>query len=702
MYADGVFFDEFGYYRFFEVEYLDTKGFLPMAINVDFDAQVYATTVKGARINVSLVKAVKLACKAFGMDFNNTDDIIAIIRDTASEDVIEYVSGEVMPAYIDEEGRQVFYDRVMTHIYACLVDKYGTKTPVSCPYETEQRFYAEGQGTLIDWDNSKLSETMASLNWEGTISPLSGDNLFDFIEEIKDKDEHHRAIFQCPIVRFFYRTGYAPGVTQIYINGYTIENNNIVTTTDSASAQHYGALITSIKGVYYFSENNQTPTEQDHWSIDNYNMSDTFYNSPQWGYYNRNGLKYGSIIGNGTVIDSLGYVGQIKPYEVIGTTPSSRPISENYPTYPKSGDDYPVGEEDPDEPTDQDYIWRGVPEPNPPIPPVIGAPPQRRPDVDGDETLPDVSTIEGLYGLFTVYKPTTLDLKELGAFLWQDDTITALLNIFKNDPMQAIISLHQLYFDPSAPNSRSLKLGTVPVKRINHSDMVIPFINDRYQRLACGFVKINRYFNDIRDYQTKISIYLPFIGIRELDINEMLDATVFTDYYVDTYTGDCVATISITRDNSTTKKVLAMYNGNCASPLPLTGADKSRLFANVASIGAGLVSTIATKGATAGGLINSVMNTATSHNITIEKSGSMGGNWGAMGYKKPYFIIERPQTYDAVQKEKIIGFGANLTTSLAQMRGFVRVSAVHVDNIPGATDIEKARIEQLLKEGIFL
>ena len=48
------------------------------------------------------------------------------------------------------------------------------------------------------------------------------------------------------------------------------------------------------------------------------------------------------------------------------------------------------------------------------------------------------------------------------------------------------------------------------------------------------------------------------------------------------------------------------------------------------------------------------------------------------------------------------GYPANSLVTLSSCYGHTRVKALHVENIPNATDNEKRMIESILKEGIVI
>lgn len=294
--------------------------------------------------------------------------------------------------------------------------------------------------------------------------------------------------------------------------------------------------------------------------------------------------------------------------------------------------------------------------------------------------------------LFTVYKPTQEQLNRLGGVLWSENIIQQIVQLFQNNPMDAIISLHILYATPSTGGSQNIKLGYVD------SGVSSLVVNNQYINIDCGTVRVPEYFGDARDYSpfTTVHVFLPFIGIRELKTEDIIASTININYKVDVFTGTTLCNITVNK--SGTSQVLYTFEGNCSVSLPLTGADKSRQLASVGSI---------IMGGVLGGVGGAVM--AGTHAIssggakaTIQRSGNFSGNAGAMGGKKPYIIINRSIPYDAESYNNLYGYPTNKTVRLSDCSGYTRVKDVHVDDVSNATKEEKLEIENLLKNGVIV
>ena len=72
------------------------------------------------------------------------------------------------------------------------------------------------------------------------------------------------------------------------------------------------------------------------------------------------------------------------------------------------------------------------------------------------------------------------------------------------------------------------------------------------------------------------------------------------------------------------------------------------------------------------------------------------------GVQRPYLILERPEQRTIQDFGGQIGNPADVTDYLGNFGGFVKVKAVHVENITGATEAEQTEIERLLKDGVII
>lgn len=322
------------------------------------------------------------------------------------------------------------------------------------------------------------------------------------------------------------------------------------------------------------------------------------------------------------------------------------------------------------------------------IPPV-------NPPATGSGGTPVVPPVTGkATALYSIYNPTLEQINSLGAWLWSSNFIDQLLKLFSS-PMDAIIGLHKIYATPATGGAQNIRVGYLD------SGVSSRIVTEQYSTVDCGTVNCYEYFGNVLDYNpyTNIRLYLPFIGIIDLSNSDVMRSSVNVVYHVDVLTGACLAEVKITRDGG--GGTLYQYAGNAATTLPISSGSYMGVISSVSS-----VATRALVGFASGGALGAIASGATgilnAQGTNVVHSGGFSGNAGAMGCKKPYLIIERPQTETANNTAKLLGYGSNLYTELNACKGFTTVKAIHVDTVTTATENEKNLIEQALKQGVII
>ena len=298
-------------------------------------------------------------------------------------------------------------------------------------------------------------------------------------------------------------------------------------------------------------------------------------------------------------------------------------------------------------------------------------------------------------GFVAIYNPTQSQLASFSQYLWSDNFIANIKKLFE-DPMQAIIGLHMIYATPSRGADHNIVCGYLD------SGVNSRTVSNQYINIACGAIKVSKYFGNILDYApyTKIQLFLPFIGVVSLDTNEVMGSTLNVTYRVDVLTGACLAQVSVSRSDY--GAVMYTFSGNCAVQLPITGGNYSSIIANTIGIGASIGATIASGGALAPVAVAGAAAGVSNSHLNVAHSGSIGANAGAMGGKIPYLIITRPKPYNANNYNNFYGYPSNKTIKLSSCTGYTRVKDIHLENISSATDDELNEIESLLKEGVII
>lgn len=315
------------------------------------------------------------------------------------------------------------------------------------------------------------------------------------------------------------------------------------------------------------------------------------------------------------------------------------------------------------------------------------------PDTGDGNTPPVVPPTGSASALWSVYNPTQAQLNSFGAWLWSSSFIDQVLKLF-NNPMQSIIGVHKIFATPAISGSGNIVVGYLD------SGVGSNLVGAQYTTVNCGSVSVREQFGNVFDYtDTQVRLYLPFIGIVDLDTSDVMRGTVSVVYHVDVITGACLAEVRVTRDGS--GGTLYQFAGDASVRYPISSGSYMGIVSGIASAVGGIASAIMTGGATLPMAAGAVAGGLSGAKTNVQHSGSFSGNAGAMGAKKPYLIIERPQTLIADGFGNYQGKAANVVRTVSQCSGYFKMSDVHTDSISGASAAEIQAIKTALESGVI-
>lgn len=388
------------------------------------------------------------------------------------------------------------------------------------------------------------------------------------------------------------------------------------------------------------------------------------------------------------------YLPQPQPYPDGLPSPKPNPNPDPNPVVIPTPNPQPQPTPLPDPDPSKDPVPKPTPSPTPePVPPT--------PTPTPVPPIPVIPPIGEDAGLLHVYNPTSEQINAFGRWLWttfSGDLLDTLAKLF-NNPMDAVIGLHELYCTPSTGSSTTIKAGFLD------SGVTSRLVSSRYVEINCGAITVPEYWGNYLDYSpyTKVFCYLPFIGIVELNADDIIGHGVQVLYKVDSFNGSCIAMI-ITAKTPDSEGTIYQFSGNCAVELPITSGMKSAVQSAligaatcaVGAMGAGMAGVAITDAAIAGG-----MKRGLNSKNTVAHSGSFGSSYGAMGIKKPYIIVKRPMQKKVYGYNKEYGYPAHKMVTIGDCSGYLRAKEVEVKSST-ATEEEKKRIEILLKEGVYV
>ena len=317
-------------------------------------------------------------------------------------------------------------------------------------------------------------------------------------------------------------------------------------------------------------------------------------------------------------------------------------------------------------------------------------------------TLPDIRT----KNFIKIYTPTDTELYNLATYLWGNTfDISQLKKLFAN-PFDTIISLSLVPVTIPTSGNTTVKIGNID------SGISVAIAGQQYIDVDCGYIDIAEFWGAYLDYApyTKIDLFLPFIGYKTLNTDEVMRGKLYIKYRIDILTGACVAFLY--NDIA----VLYQYVGNCSLQIPITAADYTQTIQSLLSLANtginvlsggvvagvrggvlnGVVQTVGNMANQSGAILSDIANTKP----TIERSGGLTTFAGVLGLQKPYLTITRPKATIPDNQNRLMGYPSQTYVNFSQLSGFTMIENC---NFKGGvcTDKEKEEILNLLYQGVI-
>lgn len=367
-------------------------------------------------------------------------------------------------------------------------------------------------------------------------------------------------------------------------------------------------------------------------------------------------------------------------------------VSEDW--FTQNGYKYTIREkddpnDDPDNPGDDEEGGGGRHEkPNYPVP------------------VPDLPTITAASaGFLTLYNLTPAEMSVFADDCTASDLWEALKLLFAN-PVDFIVSCAIVPFNPPGNSMWHPKFGSFTFP---HS---YAKIDNQYITINCGDLYITPFGKNFLDYApfTRCTIYLPYIGFRELDVNEIMGKTINVTYHCDCLSGDCIAFISTSvagEEGPQVPQVLATFNGNCACQVPFSSVSFNSLISSSINMLTNVAASVV-KGDLPAMSGSGIVGALEAIGGDVQKSGSIGASNGYMGVQTPYLIKHIPKDNVPSAYRALKGYPSNISGALGSFSGWAAIDSIDLTNITTglggivATSAELDEITNLLQGGVFI
>ena len=315
------------------------------------------------------------------------------------------------------------------------------------------------------------------------------------------------------------------------------------------------------------------------------------------------------------------------------------------------------------------------------------------------------------------YVLTKADLNEFMVDLWTTTAIESIQKAFIGDGSNALLGLRWFYGLAEAIETRPIEshitLGNVPF------DTKAPVPVNEFIVYDFGSIATPAYFGDYRDWTEVVyKMYLPFIGIIELNPADILGKTLYLKYSINLTDGSAVCTLSTTATTPNGTGTIFTTTTSWGYDIPIK-VDPIR---DAMSLTGSIVSSVlpAVAGGAAGGMLSQSLidKGGQSHEVSGGVGGALAGLMGtsamagqsySTGSLSPNSNVMADFSAKLVTYRKTdltgdlataAGAPSGRTGTVGSFSGFVKASVVYNG---GSLPMRQAgKIIALLQEGIYI
>ena len=306
---------------------------------------------------------------------------------------------------------------------------------------------------------------------------------------------------------------------------------------------------------------------------------------------------------------------------------------------------------------------------------------------------PELPTVSILNGFHNMYQPDLQVINKVNRGLWTTNFFDNVVKLF-NNPIESIVSLTLSPIQPPiSDNVTPIIVGNLPMTLTTEGSteaITSRYLTNQYGTYTFGSMVLYQTYKSFLDYNCSVSIYLPYIGVQKLDIDDVMNSALSLKYNVDFFTGDFVACLQCTKTVGL-NSVLYHWKGNILSHIPLSASNFATTYLN------GLNTVLSVSQGNTGAIFSNMG----SFKPDVSRGGNTSGNVGALDNFEAYIIISKPQENTPDNFKELKGYRSHRKATLKKGIGYVECEEVHVSGT-GATDKENEMLEDLLKQGVIL
>lgn len=334
-------------------------------------------------------------------------------------------------------------------------------------------------------------------------------------------------------------------------------------------------------------------------------------------------------------------------------------------------------------------------------------------DGDGDNISDDIPLPDVSFNLnnnaYNRYWIKSADLVSLQNWIFSETFLNDIRRLW-NDPAEYLINLSLYPFDGYMHDVNNVTASQISIANLT-SEITAYQMGDGYSaRFNGGSFKLTEYYGSYLDYApyTSAEIYIPYIGYKPLNINDVMGKTIDLIYVVDWDTNMLTATLLVD------DRPLTMYSGAFGVKLAISGTNANQVAETIARGASGIISNagmsvanIATgniPGAIGYGMkaLGGAMDTALDVQISPRQFGTPTPLTGLYNTQVPHVIIHRPIAAEPIDFKAQNGYSASYSAPVSSFEGYLQCNSVKLSGGSTMSETEQNEIISLLKGGIYI
>ena len=279
-----------------------------------------------------------------------------------------------------------------------------------------------------------------------------------------------------------------------------------------------------------------------------------------------------------------------------------------------------------------------------------------------------------------------------------------------NDPAEYLINISLYPFNGELHDVDGVAESKITIGNVT-SEIAAKSMLDNYSaKFYGGTLAVTNYYNSYLDYApyTSAEMYIPYIGYKPININDVMGHTLELLYFVDWDTNVLTATLMI--DN----RPLTMYSGSFGVKLAISGNNANQVAETIVRGASGIISNagmsianVATgniPGAIGYGMkaLGGGMDTALDVQISPRQFGTPTPATGLYNTQVPHLIIHRPIMAEPTDYKTLHGYSASYSAPVSAFDGYLQCTSVKLIGDTSMTETEQNEIISLLKGGIYI